>query len=70
MQLENLRLQRNIDNNYKQSDERYQINIIDDKESDERDQIGENKEEILNTDIEILELQKLSSQKKFNYLGK
>ena len=40
-QLENLRPQRNIDNNDKQSDKRYQINIIDDKEYDERDKIGE-----------------------------
>ena len=35
--------QRNIDNNGKQYDYRYQINMIDDKESDERDQIGENR---------------------------
>ena len=41
MQLEILRFQRNIDNNDKQYDERYQINIIGGKESDERDQIGE-----------------------------
>ena len=45
MQLEHLRPQINIDNNEKQFDERYQINMIDDKESYERDQIGENKEE-------------------------
>ena len=31
MQLENLRPQRNIDNNNKQSDEIYHINMIDDK---------------------------------------
>ena len=43
MQLENLRPQRNIENNDKQSDEIYQINMIDDKKSDERDQIDENK---------------------------
>ena len=51
MQLEYLRPQRNIDNNDKKSDGIYQINIIDDKESDERDHIGENKEEKLNTYI-------------------
>ena len=42
MQLENLRPQINIENNDKKYDERYQINIIDDKESDERDQISKN----------------------------
>ena len=51
-----LRPQRNIENNDKQFYERYQINMIDHKESDERYQIGENKEEILNTDIEVLKL--------------
>ena len=34
MQVENLRPQRNIENNDKKSDEIYQINIIDDKKSD------------------------------------
>ena len=63
MQLENLRPQRNIENNDKQSDERYQINIIDDKSYDAIDQIGENKEETLNTDIEVLKMRKLISQK-------
>ena len=43
MQLENLRLQRNIENDDKHSGEIYQINMIDDKESDEIDHIGENK---------------------------
>ena len=38
--------------------------MMDDKESDGRYQIGENKEETLNTDTEVLILQKLSSQKK------
>ena len=51
MQLENLRPQLNIENNVKKYDEIYQINVIDDKESDERYHIGENKEETLNTDI-------------------
>ena len=50
-QLRNSRSQRNIDNINKKSDERNQINIIDDKESDERYQTGENKDEMLNTDI-------------------
>ena len=57
MQLEILRPQINIENNDKQSDERHQINMIDDKEYDERDHIGENKKETLNTDIEVLKLQ-------------
>ena len=39
MQLEHFRPQRNIENNDKQYDEIYQINLIDDKESDERYQI-------------------------------
>ena len=38
--------------------------MIDDKEYNERDQIGEIKEETLNTDIEVLKLQKNRSQKK------
>ena len=42
-QLENLKSQRNINNIYKQPDEINQINIIDYKESDKRDKIGEKK---------------------------
>ena len=34
---------RDIYNTEKESDERNQVNIIDDKDSDERDHIGENK---------------------------
>ena len=45
MQQENLRPQRNIYVNDKLTDERYQKNMIDDKESDERDQIIKNNEE-------------------------
>ena len=63
MQLKILRPQRNIENNYKQYDEIYQINMIDDKESNERYQISKNKKKTLNTDIEVLILRKLSSQK-------
>ena len=44
MQLENLILQKNIENNDKKTDERYQIIMINNSESDERDKIGENKE--------------------------
>ena len=44
--------------------------MIDDKESDERYQIGENKENKLNTFIEVLKLRKLSSQKKIDYIEK
>ena len=36
--------------------------MSDDKESDERDQIGENDEDILTDDIEVLKPGKLSSQ--------
>ena len=39
MQRENLRPQRNIENNYKQTDKRYQKHLIYDKKSDERYQI-------------------------------
>ena len=39
MQLENLRPQRYIDNNNRQYDERYQINMLYYKEYDEKDQI-------------------------------
>ena len=56
MKLEKLRPQRNIDNNDKQSDELYHINMIDYREADERDHIGDNKEETFNMDIEVLNL--------------
>ena len=63
MKLENLRPQIKIGNNDKQSDEIYQINIIYDKEYDERDQISKNDEEKMTEDIEVLKLVKLGSQK-------
>ena len=62
MQLENLIPMRNIQNNDKQTDERYQKKLIDDKESDERDQISKFDEEKMIEDIEVLKLKKLSSQ--------
>ena len=40
IQLEHLRPQRDIENNGNESDETYQLNMIDNKESDERCQIG------------------------------
>ena len=61
--------QRNIDNNDKQTVERYQKIMIDDKKSDERDQISEFDEEKMIEDIEILKLHNLSSQK-YIYLEK
>ena len=51
MQLKNLIYQISIENVDKQSDERNKINMIDDKDYNERYKIGENKEETLNTDI-------------------
>ena len=48
--------QKNIDNIEKQFDERKLIYTSDDKESDERDQISENDEEIVTDDIEVLKL--------------
>ena len=65
MQQENLRPQRNIEINDKRTDEIYQKNIIDDKESDERDQISKNDEEKIIEYIEIMKLQNLISQKKY-----
>ena len=44
--------------------------MIDDKESNERDHIDEKKEETLNTDIEVVILQKLSSHKNIDDLDK
>ena len=67
MQLENLRPQINIENNDKKSDERYNRNVIYDKEYYERDRIGEDNEQTLNTYIEVLKLRKLSSQKNIGY---
>ena len=46
-----LKSQKKIENIDKHSDERYQINMLDDKKSDERDQIDRNTAETLNTDI-------------------
>ena len=47
---------RNIEKNYQQTDEIYQKNLIDDKESEERYQISEFNEEKMIKDIEILKL--------------
>ena len=70
MQLENLTPQRKIENNDRQYDEIYQTNMIDNKEYDERYKISENKEEILNIDIEVLKQQKVSLQKDIDYIVK
>ena len=59
-----MRPQINIENNDKQSDERYQINMIDVKEYNKSDQISKNKEGTLNTDIEVLILQKIEFTEK------
>ena len=48
--------QKNIGNIEKYFDERKLIYTSDDKESDERDQISENDEEIVTDDIEVLKL--------------
>ena len=70
MQRENLIPQINIENIYKKSDERYQKNLIYDKESDERNQISKNDEEKIIEDIEILKLQNLSTQNIYIYFEK
>ena len=44
--------------------------MIDDKEYDERDQIGENDEDRLNDDIEVLKLGKLSSKRYIDNIDK
>ena len=65
-----MRPQRNIEINDKKYDKRYQINIIDDKESNEQDQIGEDKEETLNTYTKVLKLRNISLQKNIDNIGK
>ena len=70
MQLENFRPQRNMENIDKQSDERNQINMIDDREYDDIDKIGRNEDETLNTDTEVLKLGKFSSQKNIDNIDK
>ena len=59
-----------MDNIYKQSDEKNWMDVIDDKDSDERDQISKNDEEKVTEDIEVLKLGKLSSQKNVDNLEK
>ena len=54
---------RYIDNFEKESDEINQMDMSDDKDSDERDHIGENDEERVTGCIEVLKLGKMSSQK-------
>ena len=68
MQQENLRPQKNRQNNDKQTDEIYQKFLIDDKESDEIDQISKYNEERIIEDIEIMKLQNFSSQKIYKYI--
>ena len=70
MKQENLRTKINIEINDKQTDKRYQKNIIDDKEYDKRDQISKNDEEKIIEDIEIMKLQNLSSEKNICILRK
>ena len=52
------------------TDEINQKTLIDDKESDERDQISKNDEEKIIEDIKIMKLQNLSSKKKYISWGK
>ena len=59
-----------IENITKQSYESNQIDISDDKDSDERDQIGENDEDRLTDHMEVLEQGKLSSQKNIDNIEK
>ena len=57
----------NIEKGY---DEINRINMIGDKESDGRDHIGENHEEILTDDIEVLKLVKLSYKRYIDNIDK
>ena len=68
MQQDNLRSQINIEINDRLTDERYQKNMIDGKESYERDQISKIDKEKIIKDIEIMKLQKLSSKKIYIYI--
>ena len=68
MQQDHLIPQRNIENNDKQTDERYHNILIDEKESDKKYQISKNDEEKIIEDIEIMKLQNLRSKKKYIYL--
>ena len=54
----------------KEYDERNPIKIIDDKESDERYQTGENDEERLTGGIAVLKLWKLSSKRYIDNIDK
>ena len=60
MQKENLIPQINIENNDRKTDEIYQKNLIDDKESDEKSEISRIDEEKIIEDKEIMKLQNLS----------
>ena len=69
MQRENLRPQKNIENNDKQTDEGYQKILIDNKEFDERDQISKNDEE-KHWSFRNHETVKFEFTEKYIYLGK
>ena len=62
MQLEHLISQRNMDNIDKKSDERNQINIIDEIVSDERNQKDKNDEYRSTNDIEVFKVVTLCSK--------
>ena len=62
--------QKNIDNIGKESDERYRMDMRDDKDSDERDQINKNDEEIVTDDIEVLKLGNWSSRENYDDIEK
>ena len=70
MQLGNLRPQINIENNDNQYYERYQINMIGDNESDERDHIDEKEGRNIEYRYIILEAAKIEFAEKIDYLEK
>ena len=63
MKLVNLISQRDLENLDKKSDQINQIDIIDDKKSYERNQIGENYGDISTDDIEVFKLRTFISTK-------
>ena len=70
LETEKLSSQKNIDYLEKEYDEINQMDVSDDKESDEREHISKDDEEKVTEDIEVLKLGKLSSQKNMDNIEK
>ena len=70
LKLRKLSSQKNLDYLEKESDKINQMDMSDDKESDEREHISKNDEEKVTEDIEVLKLGKLSLQKNIDNIEK